>query len=713
MASPNSPKKKPNQAPNEALDSTAMPEETVPVPCFTEKSGDMRAVGDPAIAQGVDDTASAAGTQVLSDKEEEVLQLFRFGADSEDKNHEFYKGRVEDKAEGTCQWFLNHELFRQWLDQDAGPLLIAGDAGCGKSVLTKYLIDYELPRSATVCHFFFQDQDRNTARQALCQPSLIQLALPAFYKKGSDLINTADSLLNILWKTATDPEAGSVILALDGLDRCAKVKPTSHDFISMLSLLCQVCSPGYSKAKVLITSRPSELYEHVNPAFQVLVDRYSCIRMPGGELDTTSDEMNLIVRHRASRSTEERQLPGNMRNCLEQQLMGGPHRSYLWLHLVLDYLKTQGLKRDINCIESLKLLPRNVEEAYEMNLNKTKDSRMAGKAFCILSAAIDLDEEATFASLLRSWCGPLISIYHGKVYLFHQSVRQFLLTYSSTREGTLPASAHTVLAEACVTYLSLFNSNRNNEQGKVCLGFLAYSSQNWGTHFREAQISDGAAILPPALSIYDPASESFSAWFRFFQRNPDVKGHDNFTELLISAYYGHAVIAKLLLERGAEVDTSDSLGWTPLSWAARNGHEAVVKLLLASGADVNRKEAHGVTPLSHATRNGHEGTVKLLLDGGADIALTDEDSRSPLWWAAEKIFTSVLQLMIDHGDFMPVAKGVEHSKAVLQCCGFIPYNFSQRGGFEIYSPTYIRICTEAWGWIHIRKNGRRSVCRRD
>jgi ankyrin repeat protein len=44
-------------------------------------------------------------------------------------------------------------------------------------------------------------------------------------------------------------------------------------------------------------------------------------------------------------------------------------------------------------------------------------------------------------------------------------------------------------------------------------------------------------------------------------------------------------VVKLLLEKGAELETEDRHGWTPLSYAARNGHEAVVKLLLEKGAE--------------------------------------------------------------------------------------------------------------------------------
>jgi ankyrin repeat protein len=55
---------------------------------------------------------------------------------------------------------------------------------------------------------------------------------------------------------------------------------------------------------------------------------------------------------------------------------------------------------------------------------------------------------------------------------------------------------------------------------------------------------------------------------------------------------------KLLLEKGAKLETKDTNGQTPLSYAAGKGHKVVVKLLLEKGAELETKDTSGRTPLS-------------------------------------------------------------------------------------------------------------------
>ena len=79
---------------------------------------------------------------------------------------------------------------------------------------------------------------------------------------------------------------------------------------------------------------------------------------------------------------------------------------------------------------------------------------------------------------------------------------------------------------------------------------------------------------------------------------------------------------KLLLEKGAELDSKDTIyGRTPLSWTAKTGREAVVKLLLEKGAEVDFKDIGDQTPLSWAAvKKGAELEPKEQVQGGGEAA---------------------------------------------------------------------------------------------
>jgi ankyrin repeat protein len=64
----------------------------------------------------------------------------------------------------------------------------------------------------------------------------------------------------------------------------------------------------------------------------------------------------------------------------------------------------------------------------------------------------------------------------------------------------------------------------------------------------------------------------------------------------LAAMNGQEAVVKLLLERGADIDSDGKYSQTPLSLAARNGHEVVVKLLLERGADVNSYDMYSQAP---------------------------------------------------------------------------------------------------------------------
>ncbi|KAK0611987.1 ankyrin repeat-containing domain protein [Immersiella caudata] len=131
------------------------------------------------------------------------------------------------------------------------------------------------------------------------------------------------------------------------------------------------------------------------------------------------------------------------------------------------------------------------------------------------------------------------------------------------------------------------------------------------------------------------------------QMGANIESKDNYgrTPLLSAAINGHEAVVKVLLEKGVEVESKDNYGRTPLLSAAMNGHEAVVKVLLEKGVEVESKDNRGWTPLSWAALKGHEAVVKLLLDKGVEVESEDNNGRTPLLWAAENDHEGVVKLL--------------------------------------------------------------------
>ncbi|KAK3306056.1 uncharacterized protein B0T15DRAFT_417141, partial [Chaetomium strumarium] len=312
--------------------------------------------------------------QGLSDKRAKCHQLFYLN-DSNGATYEWYKNRVEDRIEGTCQWFLHDERFKSWLARDSGPLLVSADPGCGKSVLAKHLIDEALPRSATICYFFFKDQDQNTINQALCallhqlfhyRPSLIEHAMPDYSEYGERLIRSTSSLWEILEKAGQDPQTGHLILVLDALDEC-RVEDF-RDLVRTLKRLFHRDRQGHSKMKCLLTSRP---YAHIVSDFQELIDAFPYIHIPGEEQsDAISSEVNHVIKHRVEQLATDIKLKKEIKDRLAERLLGIPHRTYLWVYLVFNYLRTEGFRKTLKGVESaLTTLPLSVNDAYEKILS--------------------------------------------------------------------------------------------------------------------------------------------------------------------------------------------------------------------------------------------------------------------------------------------------------------------------------------------------------
>ncbi|WP_428910638.1 M48 family metallopeptidase [Niallia sp. Krafla_26] len=91
-----------------------------------------------------------------------------------------------------------------------------------------------------------------------------------------------------------------------------------------------------------------------------------------------------------------------------------------------------------------------------------------------------------------------------------------------------------------------------------------------------------------------------------------------------------------VVEEGADIDEKDSEGYTALQYAAMWGDVEATEWLIQNGADVNTTDNWGSTPLINAVYNAADvETVKILLENGANPTIQDSEGKTAYDYAVE------------------------------------------------------------------------------
>lgn len=402
-----------------------------------------------------------AETQEAIDRKQKVdefLQLLYNNASS----YEDSKSRNRERITGTCDWFTDHDLFKQWnlpmqnRCESSSLLYVTADPGCGKSVLSRYLIEQILPDDQrTVCYFFFKDDfdDQKSSLAALCtllhqlfvlnRHLLTDTILEKYGAHGNKLVESFAELWKVFIAAASHQET---VCVLDALDECRDA--------DRKQLIDVITGPQVGSLKFLLTSRP---YEHIRREVSYRINgEMSLIHLQGDCGDTADaivQEIQLVVESRINETAKSFRLLSEEHDLMRKQLNSVPNRTYLWITLVFDGLmenKSGITKKDI--IALTKKLPRRIEEAYEKILAKSDDQEKAKKLLYLILGAKrplsllevsialafngekswnnveeDIIPEKRIQDSIRSLCGLFVTVVDKKVYLLHQTAKEFLV----------------------------------------------------------------------------------------------------------------------------------------------------------------------------------------------------------------------------------------------------------------------------------------------
>jgi len=387
--------------------------------------------------------------------------------------YESHRRRNSNPVKGTCVWLLNHPKYQEWLqNQESSIVWLSANPGCGKSVLSSFLIDVlkhdDDASSFNLCYFFFKDDNREQrnatfALSALLhqiytsQPRLVQHFVSKQSSGNTDVTKHFSSLWNIFKATVTDPGSKRTICIIDGLDECDK--DSRKEFaVALAEFFKEAKQPQENTSctaslKVLILSRPDNI---IRNSFSSLPN----VRLRGeDEIEAVNQDVDRVVQA-SMNDLEKAGLPQQILVDLQHKLVKGADMTFLWTTLMIKLLEEAAeagaSKTDLQKI----LQSKDIYAIYHQLLQKTSKQeetiRMlqivvaAARPLTLLEMSIAMEirrervgrEEIVqmmkhpFENYVKSLCGHFLRIIHGRIYLVHQTARLFLL-----QQKTKPSSS--------------------------------------------------------------------------------------------------------------------------------------------------------------------------------------------------------------------------------------------------------------------------------
>lgn len=126
------------------------------------------------------------------------------------------------------------------------------------------------------------------------------------------------------------------------------------------------------------------------------------------------------------------------------------------------------------------------------------------------------------------------------------------------------------------------------------------------------------------------------------------------TALGAACMWGHLSVVKILIGHGAKINSPAWGIHPPLHAAAIVGDAITVDFLLMKGADVNARDCYGRTACHEAAlshRSGDMDIVKYLVDAHCDLEITDDAGETALHYAAGSLYPDMItiELLLDKG----------------------------------------------------------------
>ena len=437
-------------------------------------------------------------------------------------HYESVKNGIDDPAEGTCRWVLDDPKYHHWLEAEGFELLwVTAEPLCGKSVLSKFLINhFSAKNSISTCYFFFDENspENRNVNNALCailhqlfaqNPNLIKHASTACSENGDKL----PGLFEPLWKSFAaailDPGVDTIYCVIDGLDECSPdgralllqeiVKLSQYHGTEMDTNGTEMGTNGTEMSdnpktpglKLLITSRPDRSIEEglkgVNPTIE-------SVRLMGedeGEATLIQGEIDHVIEVKVNDLRQLRKrykIHDDAHEEVFAKLKQVTNRTYLWISLVFHDLMSKADRSTQELLEVLDSFPAELGQLYETMLSRSTEIETTKKILQMVLAAeepltvtemhialrirkehksisdMNLEPEATFSGRISQLCGRFLSIRDHRIHFIHSTAKGFLLAKQNEPEPMRGRWKH-----------SIDHRDASLVIAKACITYLSFS----------------------------------------------------------------------------------------------------------------------------------------------------------------------------------------------------------------------------------------------
>ncbi|EGR50987.1 uncharacterized protein TRIREDRAFT_57671 [Trichoderma reesei QM6a] len=604
------------------------------------------------------DVTSKVGQDNFVTRRQELLDSLRFDQINSRQSN------IETAHEETCNWFLEHPTYLDWLHAGGSPthygiLWLAGKPGAGKSTIMKFLYthlkqapqDSSSPSSSStsaIISFFFH------ARGELLEKSttgMYRSLLLQLLETFPDLQSVLDDFslvpkdkhtcppMNIIRKLFRNAvlllNTRTLTCVIDALDESDEQQV--RDMVSYFEDLGREAIKHNIQLRICFSSR-----------------HYPYISVPHALRLTLEDQTGHgqdMERYVKSRFKPSPDLFGDVQAQILQKAAG----VFMWVVLVVSILNTEFDRGRIFAVRKrLQELPVGLSNLFK-NILRRDDDNMQELLLClqwILYAKRPLKPEEFYVALLSG------------LYASGESALQRLLL--GGKRATL---RRIPLLEYSVSHM-LYHANmaaREFPQDKF-LSQLAVPDLITLSSFIVAEYN----LLPTSLDaslVYMLAAEGLSNLIRTLWPLPpshlDVPGGQFRYPLFAALINKHKDAVRALLGwdssstdeeelmttmgPGFEVEYAITRSQTPLHWVVIKNREMTVRHLLKMGASIDARDRNGNTALLLALSHGHDAIAKLLIEAGANINARDSNGQTALLIAVRFDREDLARLLIEKG----------------------------------------------------------------